>query len=92
MLCSIASWGRAVLEYALALILRRHMQDSSFIIQVDVVACSITCTHNVPMCTSVAHICAQGGTIYCKSAARCARTKFLSIQLRSGLGKIGHDG
>ena len=69
----------------LTLILCMHTSTASFIIQHDVVACSIACWSSVCMRTSAAHVCALGGTLYCKSAAHDAETLFSSMPALSSV-------
>ena len=88
MMYSIACRRRAPLAYARALILRIHTSTESFIIQQDVLACSIVCLRSVRMSTSTAaaaRVCAQGGTRYCKSAAHCSGTRLSSMPAQSSV-------
>ena len=83
MMCSIACRRRALLAFARALILLLHTSTASFFIPPDVVACRIACRRSVYVRNSAGRICAQGGTRYCKSAQRGARTRFSSIPAQS---------
>ena len=73
-----------------ALILRMQTSTASFIIPQDVVTCRIACRRSARMRTSAARIRTQGGTRYCKSAARGAGIQFSRMQLfRPGQNRSG---
>ena len=94
MRCSIASRGRAQLANARALILRMHTLSLSRWMSSRAVSRAGAACDAVRMRTCAARVCAQGGTRYCKSAARCQNEilEHASPVLCSGLGKISQTG